>query len=173
MKILWSIFGFIVIISLLLILHLANMQLKYAKYCQREIDAAKFTVQTVCRIDGINSRPQKDIHSSNIILNNSFLVSFEVNINGNIVRKQLEQWTVPVPIESNIINTTYPCFIDPYDTQRGPLHEKPNTASIRDDFIEYILMPSSIMSIFMLFVLMLVAIPFAMMICSLFTDFMS
>ena len=77
---------------------------KYWEYRQREADAAKFTVETVCRIDGINSRPQKDKYSSNVILDNSFLVSFEVNFNGNITRKQLEQQSVPVPLKSNIVS---------------------------------------------------------------------
>ncbi|CAF0898992.1 unnamed protein product [Adineta steineri] len=70
-----------------------------------------------------------------IILNNTFLISFEVNLNGNSTRVQGEHWAVPVPFESDLINSTYRCFIDPLNTQQQPLIEIPDIASIRHDFI--------------------------------------
>ncbi|CAF1522298.1 unnamed protein product, partial [Adineta steineri] len=88
-------------------------------------------METICRIDQIVLHREKYKQSSMIILNSTFLISFEVNSNGNSRRVQAEHWAVPVPFKPDLINSTYRCFIDPLDTQQQPLIEIPDIVSIR------------------------------------------
>ncbi|CAF1493134.1 unnamed protein product [Adineta steineri] len=101
-----------------------------------------------------------------IILNNTFLISFEVNLNGNSTRVQSEHWAVPVPFESDLINSTYRCFIDPLNTQQQPLIEIPDIASIRHDFIWYTLIPNLIVIVLLIIILVLVIIILLKTICN-------
>ena len=72
-------------------------------YQQTEVDAKVFSLKTICRIDRIISRPQEDKTSSMLIINSTFLVSFEITSNGNRSTRQFEEWSVPVPLQPDVV----------------------------------------------------------------------
>ncbi len=76
----------------------------YPMYRQTELDAKTFSLITICHIDGIISRPQEEKVSSSIIINTTFLISFEVTSNGSSTRQQFEEWSVPVPFRENVVS---------------------------------------------------------------------
>ena len=98
---------FWVIISLLLCFICACMIggncLSYSTYQQAEVDAKVFSLETICRIDRIISRPQEDKGSSMLIINSTFLVSFEITSNGSRSTRQFEEWSVPVPLQPDVV----------------------------------------------------------------------
>ena len=56
-----------------------------------------FSLQTICHVDRIVSRPAEDVASSMLKINSTFLVSFEFTSNGNTIsRQQFEEWSVPI-----------------------------------------------------------------------------
>ncbi|CAF0909948.1 unnamed protein product [Adineta steineri] len=115
-------------------------------------------METICRIDQIVLHREKYKQSSMIILNSTFLISFEVISNGNSRRVQAEHWAVPVPFKPDLINSTYRCFIDPLNTQQQPLTEIPDIASIRHDFIWYTLIPILMVIVLSTIILLLIII---------------
>ncbi|CAF1440281.1 unnamed protein product [Adineta steineri] len=135
---------------------------EHSAYRQSDTIVKKFTTETICRIDQIVLHREKYKQSSMIILNSTFLISFEVISNGNSRRVQAEHWAVPVPFKPDLINSTYRCFIDPLDTQQQPLTEIPDIASIRHDFIWYTLIPNLTFIVLLTIILLLVIILFLM-----------
>ncbi len=75
-----------------------------SRYRQCELDTKKFTMETVCHIDEIISRPYQDIMSSSIFLKSSFLISFEMTSNGISTKQQFEESSVPVPFNPNVVS---------------------------------------------------------------------
>ncbi|CAF3909634.1 unnamed protein product, partial [Rotaria sp. Silwood1] len=59
-------------------------------------------------------------------MNSTFLISYEVTSNGNSTKQQFEEWSIPVPLKPDVINSTYSCFVDPTDIRRRPLKCKPD-----------------------------------------------
>ncbi|CAF3575537.1 unnamed protein product [Rotaria sp. Silwood1] len=78
------------------------------------------------------------------ITNTTFLISFKVTSNGNSTELSFEEWSVPVPLKPNLINSTYLCFIDPSDIRRRPRQHKPNVNLALNTVIGYLLIPGSI-----------------------------
>jgi Ribonuclease G/E len=75
----------------------------YSTYRQAERDAELFSLQTICRIDRTISRTHEDKSSSMLIINSTFLVSFEINSNGNIRTQEFEEWSVPVLLQPDVV----------------------------------------------------------------------
>jgi hypothetical protein len=76
----------------------------YSSYRQSKLDMKKFSLKTICRIDQIISRPQENNSSSCINIYSWFLISFEINSNGNTTRQYFDEWSVPVPPKSNVVS---------------------------------------------------------------------
>ena len=72
-------------------------------YHQAELDAKLFSLETICRIDRIISRLQENESSSMLIINSTFLVSFEISSNGNTSTRQFEEWSVPVLLQPDLV----------------------------------------------------------------------
>ena len=75
----------------------------YSRYHQTEVDAKVFSLETICRIDRVISRPHEDKPSSMLIINSTFLVSFEITSNGNRSTRRFEEWSVPVLLQPDVV----------------------------------------------------------------------
>ncbi|CAF1234915.1 unnamed protein product [Rotaria sordida] len=85
--------------------------------------------------------------SSLMIINSTFLISYEVISNGNNIKQSFEEWSVPVLLKPNLINSTYLCFVDPNNIRRRPLQHKPDVTLALTDVIMYLLIPGSILTL--------------------------
>ncbi len=74
----------------------------YSKYHQSEVDAKAFSLTTICRIDRIISH-FLERETSSIIINSTFLISFELTSNNNSFKQQFEEWSVPIPLGPNVV----------------------------------------------------------------------
>jgi hypothetical protein len=74
----------------------------YSKYHQSEVDAKAFSLTTICRIDRIISH-FLERETSSIIINSTFLISFELTSNNNSYKQQFEEWSVPIPLGTNVV----------------------------------------------------------------------
>jgi hypothetical protein len=84
----------------------------YSKYRQCELDTKKFTLETICHVDQIISRPCQDISSSSIFIKSSFLISFEVSSNASSTKQQFEASSVPIPFQPNMVSIDVQNTID-------------------------------------------------------------
>ena len=75
----------------------------FSKYRQCELDTKTFSMETICHVDQIISRPCQDIMSSSIFITSSFLISFQVSSNGSSTKQQFEESSVPVPFKPNVV----------------------------------------------------------------------
>ena len=75
----------------------------YSSYHQTVLDAKVFSLKTTCRIDRVIAHPQEDKPSSMLIINSTFLVSFEITSNGNRSTRQFEEWSVPVLLQPDVV----------------------------------------------------------------------
>jgi len=97
-------FGFVIymlITVFCITLFMVNVDV-YSKYHQSEVDAKAFSLPTICRIDRIISHFLEQ-ETSSIIINSTFLVSFEWTSNNNSYKQEFEEWSVPIPLRPNMV----------------------------------------------------------------------
>lgn len=80
----------------------------YSRYRQSQLDTKIFSLKTICRVDKVISRPQEDASSSTVIINSTFLVSFELTLKGTTSRQQFEEWSVPIPLRPDMVSEDVP-----------------------------------------------------------------
>ncbi|CAF1296379.1 unnamed protein product [Rotaria sordida] len=76
-----------------------------------------------------------------------FVWKTEVISNGNNIKQSFEEWSVPVPLKPNLINSTYLCLVDLNNIRRRPLQHKPDVTLALTDVIMYLLIPGSILTL--------------------------
>ena len=84
----------------------------YAKYLQAEIDVEVYSWLTTCTIERIISRPQYTPNSSLTFVNSTFLVSYERTTGVNSERQVFEEWSVPVPLQPNMVSSLLHLDVD-------------------------------------------------------------
>ncbi len=84
----------------------------YSTYRQCQLDTKKFTMETICHIDQIISRPYQDIMLSSIFLKSSFLISFQMTSNGTSTKQEFEESSVSVPFKPNLVSIDVQNTID-------------------------------------------------------------
>ncbi|CAF3338914.1 unnamed protein product [Rotaria socialis] len=130
--------GFLILIASFIF---GSIAFTYSEYHKSQYDGKTFTLETICHIDGIVSRPQEENSSSLIIINSTFLVSYEINENGNTTKHLFEEWSIPVSLQPNVVNSTYSCYLDPSNPRRRPLKLMPDIDAASRKFIWYELIP--------------------------------
>lgn len=96
---------YVLILSFSCTLLVLRIKTECPVYQKSQYEAKTYTMAIVCRIDEIISRPQKDNNSSLIIINSTFLVSFETTENQNIKKYQFEESSVPIQLQPNVVSS--------------------------------------------------------------------